>query len=64
VLYLCGRRCNKLALTVYVIIKPYLGARVAPIEEESGVEVFSLLETMEMVSSRAASHLTINGAFL
>ena len=38
----------------YVVIEPYLGARVAPIEAESVVEVFSLLETMEVVSSRAA----------
>src|SRR5271157_5830459 len=38
----------------YVLIEPYLGARVAPIEAESVVEVFSLLETMEVVSSRAA----------
>jgi DNA-binding GntR family transcriptional regulator len=38
----------------YVAIEPYLGARVAPIEAESVFEVFSLLETMEVVSSRAA----------
>jgi DNA-binding GntR family transcriptional regulator len=38
----------------YVVIEPYLGARVAPIEAESVFEVFSLLETMEVVSSRAA----------
>jgi DNA-binding GntR family transcriptional regulator len=38
----------------YVAIEPYLGARVAPIEAESVAEVFSLLETMEVVSSRAA----------
>src|ERR1700674_422115 len=38
----------------YVVIEPYLGARVAPIEVESVIEVFSLLETMEVVSSRAA----------
>jgi DNA-binding GntR family transcriptional regulator len=38
----------------YVVIEPYLGARVAPIEAESVIEVFSLLETMEVVSSRAA----------
>jgi DNA-binding GntR family transcriptional regulator len=38
----------------YVVIEPYLGARVAPIEAESVAEVFSLLETMEVVSSRAA----------
>jgi DNA-binding GntR family transcriptional regulator len=43
----------------YVAIEPYLGARVAPIEAESVVEVFSLLETMEVVSSRAAcQHMT------
>ena len=40
----------------YVVIEPYLGARVAPIEAESVIEVFSLLETMEVVSSRAACH--------
>ena len=38
----------------YVVIEPYLGAKVAPIEAESVVEVFSLLETMEVVSGRAA----------
>ena len=38
----------------YVAIEPYLGARVAPIEADSVFEVFSLLETMEVVSSRAA----------
>src|ERR1700724_2046958 len=38
----------------YVVIEPYLGARVAPIEVESVIEVFSLLETMEVVSNRAA----------
>lgn len=38
----------------YVIIEPYVGAKVAPIEAESVIEVFSLLETMEVVSSRAA----------
>src|ERR1700722_14828397 len=38
----------------YVVVEPYLGARVAPIEAESVIEVFSLLETMEVVSSRAA----------
>ncbi len=43
----------------YVVIEPYLGARVAPIEAESVVEVFSLLETMEVVSGRAAClHMT------
>jgi DNA-binding GntR family transcriptional regulator len=43
----------------YVALEPYLGARVAPIEAESVVEVFSLLETMEVVSSRAAcQHMT------
>lgn len=38
----------------YVLIEPYLGAKVAPIEAESITEVFSLLETMEVVSSKAA----------
>ena len=38
----------------YVVIEPYLGAKVAPIESESVIEVFSLLETMEVVSGRAA----------
>jgi DNA-binding GntR family transcriptional regulator len=38
----------------YVAIEPYLGARVTPIEAESVVEVFSLLEIMEVISSRAA----------
>lgn len=38
----------------YVVIEPYVGAKVAPIEAESVIEVFSLLETMEVVSSKAA----------
>jgi DNA-binding GntR family transcriptional regulator len=38
----------------YIILEPYLGAKVAPIEAESVIEVFSLLETMEVVSSRTA----------
>jgi DNA-binding GntR family transcriptional regulator len=38
----------------YVTIEPYVGARVAPIESESVIEVFSLLEAMEVASSRAA----------
>jgi DNA-binding GntR family transcriptional regulator len=38
----------------YVAIEPYLGARVTSIEAESVVEVFSLLEIMEVVSGRAA----------
>jgi DNA-binding GntR family transcriptional regulator len=38
----------------YVVIEPYLGAKVAPIESESVIEVFSLLEIMEVVSGRAA----------
>jgi DNA-binding GntR family transcriptional regulator len=45
---------QQLSADGYTIIEPYLGARVAPIEAESVVEVFSLLETMEVVSSRAA----------
>ena len=45
---------QQLSADGYVIIEPYLGARVAPIEAESIIEVFSLLETMEVVSSRAA----------
>jgi DNA-binding GntR family transcriptional regulator len=43
----------------YVEIQPFLGTRVTPIEAESVVEVFSLLETIEIVSSRhACLHLT------
>ncbi|MEA3146593.1 MAG: hypothetical protein QOG92_1760 [Verrucomicrobiota bacterium] len=38
----------------YIVLEPYLGAKVAPIEAESVIEVFSLLETMEAVSSRTA----------
>jgi DNA-binding GntR family transcriptional regulator len=38
----------------YVVIEPYMGAKVAAIEAESIIEVFSLLETMEVVSSKAA----------
>ena len=45
---------QQLSADGYAIIEPYLGARVAPIEAESVVEVFSLLETMEVVSGRAA----------
>ena len=45
---------QQLSADGYAIFEPYLGARVAPIEAESVVEVFSLLETMEVVSSRAA----------
>lgn len=45
----------------YVTIEPYIGARVAPIESESVIEVFTLLEAMEVTSSRAACiHLTEN----
>jgi DNA-binding GntR family transcriptional regulator len=43
----------------YVVIEPYLGATVAPIEAESIEEVFQLLEIMETVSSVAAClHMT------
>lgn len=43
----------------YVVIEPYIGTKVAPIEAESILEVFSLLETMEVVSSKAACrHMT------
>jgi len=43
----------------YIVLEPYLGAKVAPIEAESVTEVFSLLETMEVVSSRTAcQHLS------
>jgi DNA-binding GntR family transcriptional regulator len=43
----------------YVEIQPFLGTRVTPIEAESVVEVFSLLETIEIVSSRyACLHLS------
>jgi len=43
----------------YVEIQPFLGTRVTPIEAESVVEVFSLLETMETVTGRfACLHLT------
>jgi DNA-binding GntR family transcriptional regulator len=45
---------QQLSADGYAIIEPYLGARVAPIEAESIVELFSLLETMEVVSGRAA----------
>jgi DNA-binding GntR family transcriptional regulator len=38
----------------YVEIQPFLGTRVTPIEAESVVEVFSLLETIEIISSRYA----------
>jgi DNA-binding GntR family transcriptional regulator len=43
----------------YVEILPFLGTRVTPIEAESVIEVFSLLETIEIVSSRyACLHMT------
>jgi DNA-binding GntR family transcriptional regulator len=45
----------------YVEIQPFLGTRVTPIEAESVIEVFSLLETIEVVSSRyACLHMTEN----
>jgi DNA-binding GntR family transcriptional regulator len=45
---------QQLASDGYVVTEPYVGAKVAPIEAESVVEVFTLLETMEVVSGRAA----------
>jgi len=45
---------QQLSADGYAIIEPYIGARVAPIEADSVIEVFSLLETMEVVSGRAA----------
>jgi DNA-binding GntR family transcriptional regulator len=46
----------------FVVIEPYVGATVAPIELESIDEVFRLLETMETVSSVAACrHMTDEG---
>jgi DNA-binding GntR family transcriptional regulator len=43
----------------YVEIQPFLGTRVTPIEAESVVEVFSLLETIEIVTTRhACLHMT------
>ena len=45
---------QQLSADGYDIIEPYIGARVAPIEADSVIEVFSLLETMEVVSGRAA----------
>ena len=46
----------------FVVIEPYVGATVAPIELESIDEVFRLLETMEMVSSVAACrHMSDEG---
>jgi DNA-binding GntR family transcriptional regulator len=38
----------------FVVIEPYIGATVAPIEADSVFEVFSLLEAMEIISGRAA----------
>ena len=38
----------------YVVFEPFIGARVAEIKAESIVEVFTLLEAMEVVSSRIA----------
>jgi DNA-binding GntR family transcriptional regulator len=45
---------QQLSADGYAIIEPYIGARVAPIEADSVIEVFSLLEAMEVVSGRAA----------
>ena len=42
----------------YIVFEPFIGARVAEIEAESIVEVFTLLEAMEVTSSRiACGHL-------
>src|ERR1700675_1168466 len=49
-----GEALQQLDADGYIILEPYLGAKVAPIEAESVIEVFSLLETMEVVSSRTA----------
>jgi DNA-binding GntR family transcriptional regulator len=38
----------------YVLFEPFIGARVAEIKAESIVEVFTLLEAMEVTSSRIA----------
>ena len=38
----------------YIVFEPFIGARVAEIEAESIVEVFTLLEAMEVTSSRMA----------
>ena len=38
----------------YVVIQPYVGARVAEIHVESIHEIFALLEAMEVISGRAA----------
>jgi DNA-binding GntR family transcriptional regulator len=38
----------------YIVIEPFIGARVAEIEAESILEVFTLLEAMEVTSSRMA----------
>ncbi len=38
----------------YIVFEPFIGARVAEIEVESIVEVFTLLEAMEVTSSRMA----------
>jgi DNA-binding GntR family transcriptional regulator len=38
----------------YIVFEPFIGARVAEIKAESIVEVFTLLEAMEVTSSRMA----------
>jgi DNA-binding GntR family transcriptional regulator len=38
----------------YVVFEPFIGARVSEIAAESIVEVFTLLEAMEVISSRRA----------
>jgi DNA-binding GntR family transcriptional regulator len=38
----------------YVVFEPFIGARVSEIAAESIVEVFTLLEAMEVISSRMA----------
>jgi DNA-binding GntR family transcriptional regulator len=45
---------EKLGVSTIPVREPLIGARVAEIEAESIVEVFTLLETMEVTSSRMA----------
>ncbi|ERR1700730_1402769 len=45
---------QKLHADGYIVFEPFIGARVAEIAAESIVEVFTLLEAMEVASSRMA----------
>src|SRR5260370_592892 len=49
-----GEELQQLNVEGYIVFEPFIGARVAEIAAESIVEVFTLLEAMEVTSSRMA----------